>query len=91
MCYHKIAPITITVPAIPGKLEASGAAALVGPRRVVTLVCTEASGEVPAFVQIYNRTSVQDSGHVRHWLTSSCPPSSFPALPSHRRLMLLKL
>lgn len=35
-----------------GQLEASGAAALVGPLRVVTLVGAESSGIMPALVDV---------------------------------------
>lgn len=43
---------TFTVSAIVGQFEASGAAALVGPLCVLTLVGAESSGIIPALIDI---------------------------------------
>lgn len=43
---------TSTVSAVRGQLEASGAAALVGPLCVITLVGAEPSGIMPALIDI---------------------------------------
>lgn len=42
----------ITVPSITGQLEACGAAALVGAQNIIALVCTQATREMPAFINI---------------------------------------
>lgn len=44
---------TFTVSAVVGQFEASGAAALVGPLCVLTLVGAESSGIMPALIDIY--------------------------------------
>ncbi len=43
---------TFTVSAVVGQFEASGAATLVGPLCVLTLVGTEASGIIPALIDV---------------------------------------
>lgn len=53
-CHYLGLCLTITVPAITGKLEACGAATLVGSNSVLALVGTEAARVMPAFIDIWN-------------------------------------
>lgn len=46
------AQFTVTVPVVMGQSEAGGAAALVGPLCVLTLVSTESSGIMPALINV---------------------------------------
>lgn len=46
---------TVTVPAVMGESEARGAAALVGPLCVLTLVSTEPSRIMPALINVWGR------------------------------------